>query len=202
MGGGAFIAETLLNLFLLIFLYFDRVAAETGCGEKRENPTEEVDALAQIQTETGTTAGDVSRGFICLNSENFVHLRSGGPNALQSCSISAGFLGETFYSNSASLNMLGQPDKMRGVTCDRQVQLCFSVLLGPGASSNPCSDAYRGTHAFSEVEVRNVANYLKSLSERGQIAGYMDIHAYSQLWMTPWGYTKQPSRDHNELVTN
>lgn len=28
----------------------------------------------------------------------------------------------------------------------------------------------------------------------------MDIHAYSQLWMTPWGYTKYPTRDHNELV--
>ena len=70
----------------------------------------------------------------------------------------------------------------------------------PGASSNPCDDAYRGSQAFSEVEIRNVANYLKSLSTRGQIAGYMDIHAYSQLWMTPWGYTKQPSRDHEELV--
>lgn len=70
----------------------------------------------------------------------------------------------------------------------------------PGASSNPCNDAYRGSHAFSEVEVRNVANYLKSLSNEGQIAGYMDIHAYSQLWMTPWGYTKQPSRDHEELM--
>ncbi|KAL9959386.1 hypothetical protein ACROYT_G032708 [Oculina patagonica] len=68
----------------------------------------------------------------------------------------------------------------------------------PGASANPCNDAYRGTHAFSEVEVRNVANYLKSLG--GQIAGYMDIHAYSQLWMTPWGYTQQPSRDHEELM--
>jgi len=70
----------------------------------------------------------------------------------------------------------------------------------PGASSNPCDDAYRGSQAFSEVEIRNVANYLKSLSTRGQIAGYMDIHAYSQLWMTPWGYTKQPSRDHEELM--
>lgn len=70
----------------------------------------------------------------------------------------------------------------------------------PGASGNPCNDAYRGTHAFSEVEVRNVANYLKDLSKRDQIAGYMDIHAYSQLWMTPWGYTQQPTRDYDELM--
>ena len=70
----------------------------------------------------------------------------------------------------------------------------------PGASSDPCNDAYRGTHAFSEVEVRNVARYLENLKRNDQIAGYMDIHAYSQLWMTPWGYTKQRTRDHEELV--
>ena len=75
-------------------------------------------------------------------------------------------------------------------------------MLVPGASSSPCNDAYRGTHAFSEVEVKNVADYLYFMSRSGKIAGYMDIHAYSQLWMTPWGYTKQPPRDHTELVTN
>lgn len=75
-----------------------------------------------------------------------------------------------------------------------------SLSLVPGASSNPCDDDYRGTQPFSEVEVRNVANYLKNLKRRGQIAGYMDIHSYSQLWMTPWGYTRQRPRDHGELV--
>lgn len=76
--------------------------------------------------------------------------------------------------------------------------LSISLSIVPGASSNPCNDAYRGTHAFSEVEVRNVANYLKRKS--GQIAGYMDVHAYSQLWMIPWGYTRTPTSDHEELV--
>lgn len=70
----------------------------------------------------------------------------------------------------------------------------------PGASSNPCSESFRGTHAFSEIEVRNVADYLKALNENGQIAGYMDIHAYSQLWMIPWGYTARKTKDHEELV--
>lgn len=70
----------------------------------------------------------------------------------------------------------------------------------PGASSNPCSESFRGTHAFSEIEVRNVADYLKALNENGQIAGYMDIHAYSQLWMTPWGYTARKTKDHDELM--
>ena len=74
------------------------------------------------------------------------------------------------------------------------------VYVDPGASSDPCQDSYRGTHAFSEREVKNVANYLEALSRNDQIAGYMDIHAYSQLWMTPWGYTRQPTRDNEELV--
>lgn len=70
----------------------------------------------------------------------------------------------------------------------------------PGASRNPCRDDYRGSRPFSEVEVRNVASFLSLLSRQRKIAGYMDIHAYSQLWMTPWGYTKYPTRDHNELM--
>ena len=28
----------------------------------------------------------------------------------------------------------------------------------------------------------------------------MDVHAYSQLWMIPWGYTRTPTNDHEELV--
>ncbi|KAK3740597.1 hypothetical protein QZH41_009713, partial [Actinostola sp. cb2023] len=68
----------------------------------------------------------------------------------------------------------------------------------PGASSDPCNDAYRGPHAFSEIETKNVADYLKRLG--GRLKGYMDIHAYSQLWMIPWGYTTMPTRDHDELM--
>ena len=29
----------------------------------------------------------------------------------------------------------------------------------------------------------------------------MDIHAYSQLWMTPWGYARKYPADYNELVS-
>lgn len=28
----------------------------------------------------------------------------------------------------------------------------------------------------------------------------MDIHAYSQLWMTPWGYKRAYPKDYTELV--
>ncbi|KAF9934282.1 hypothetical protein FBU30_002700 [Linnemannia zychae] len=59
----------------------------------------------------------------------------------------------------------------------------------PGASSNPCADDYRGPYAFSAPEALNIANYLKSLPN---VALYIDIHSYSQLIMTPWGYSATP----------
>lgn len=68
---------------------------------------------------------------------------------------------------------------------------------GPGTSSNQCSDTYHGSRPFSEVEVRNVARYL--YNNRRNLIGYMDIHAYSQLWMTPWGYKRAYPNDYQEL---
>lgn len=68
---------------------------------------------------------------------------------------------------------------------------------GAGTSSNPCRDTYYGSRPFSEIEVRNVARYL--YKNRGNLIGYMDIHAYSQLWMTPWGYKRAYPDDYSEL---
>jgi len=69
---------------------------------------------------------------------------------------------------------------------------------GVGSSSNPCSETYHGSRPFSEVEVRNVASYL--YRNRRNLIGYMDIHAYSQLWMTPWGYKRAYPKDYAEMV--
>lgn len=68
---------------------------------------------------------------------------------------------------------------------------------GAGTSSSPCSETYHGSRPFSEVEVRNVASYL--YRNRRNLIGYMDIHAYSQLWMTPWGYKRAYPKDYAEL---
>ncbi|KAK3822866.1 MAG: hypothetical protein J3Q66DRAFT_295314 [Benniella sp.] len=55
-----------------------------------------------------------------------------------------------------------------------------------GSSSNPCAEDYKGPRAFSTPEATNIANYLKSLPK---VVSYIDFHSYSQLWMTPYGYT-------------
>merc|ERR1712192_320136 len=55
-----------------------------------------------------------------------------------------------------------------------------------GSSSNPCADTYMGSEAFSEVENRNVRDFL--LANKDQIKFYNNLHSYSQLILLPWGF--------------
>jgi hypothetical protein len=57
---------------------------------------------------------------------------------------------------------------------------------GPGSSSDPCSDTYRGKAAYDNQEVKAIIDYVKKL---GNVKYYNNYHSYSQLWMGPWGYT-------------
>ncbi|KAL2094043.1 hypothetical protein ACEWY4_011355 [Coilia grayii] len=81
----------------------------------------------------------------------------------------------------------------RGVDPNRNWDAGFG---GPGASTNPCSDAYHGPHAHSEVEVKNIVNLIKS---HGNFKSFISIHAYSQLLMYPYGYTCNPIPHQAEL---
>jgi len=67
---------------------------------------------------------------------------------------------------------------------------------GAGTSRNPCSDIYHGPYGFSEIEVKQVANFLKTL----KLKAYFNVHAYSQLVLTPWSYTKTYPSDYNEIA--
>lgn len=58
---------------------------------------------------------------------------------------------------------------------------------GGGASGNPCSEAYRGPSAFSAPAVKAMSEYLALRNRDGKVRVYLDIHAYSQLWMYPFG---------------
>lgn len=68
---------------------------------------------------------------------------------------------------------------------------------GAGASWRPCDSTFRGSKAFSEVETRNVRRYLERLQE---LKGFIDFHAYSQMWFIPWGYTARDTADHEEQM--
>jgi len=70
---------------------------------------------------------------------------------------------------------------------------------GIGTSGNECSDIYHGKSAFSEIEVKQVANKLISLKGSVGVKSYWNIHAYSQLVLYPWGYTTQRAKDYYEI---
>jgi len=69
---------------------------------------------------------------------------------------------------------------------------------GPGSSTSPCSDTYAGPTAFSEVENRNIRDFITTIASRTNVA--ITIHCYSNYWLVPWGgYSYKPS-DYNELM--
>jgi len=57
-----------------------------------------------------------------------------------------------------------------------------------GASNNPCSETFAGWRPNSEPETVAVEQYvLNNVADGGLI--FLTTHSYSQLWMTPWGYS-------------
>jgi len=66
-----------------------------------------------------------------------------------------------------------------------------------GSSNDPCNEAYHGPSPFSEPEEKAIAEYIKA---QGNVKGYIDFHAYSQLWMIPWGYTNRNPPDYTLLM--
>jgi len=67
-----------------------------------------------------------------------------------------------------------------------------------GASSNPCSDTFCGYKPESEIEVKNVADFIRR--NKSIIKAYITIHSYSQLLLFPYSYTFDLAADHSELM--
>jgi len=65
---------------------------------------------------------------------------------------------------------------------------------GAGASTDPCSETYRGSAAFSAIEVARVADFLETI--KGKLYGFIDFHCYSQMWLAPWGWTSAYPTDY------
>ncbi len=77
----------------------------------------------------------------------------------------------------------------------------FDIGFGTVGSSNICSkDTYHGSSAFSEVESRAVRDAVRSIKARQKLASFISVHAYSQLWMLPYGYTKTRPADYKDLM--
>merc|ERR1711998_205632 len=61
-----------------------------------------------------------------------------------------------------------------------------------GTSTNPCSESYQGEAAADQPEVAAVQDFIR---EKDTFLGYINFHSYSQLWMSPWGYTSSKPKD-------
>ncbi|NXA47826.1 CBPA2 Carboxypeptidase, partial [Nothocercus julius] len=99
--------------------------------------------------------------------------------------------------NQGSLCIGVDPNRNWDAGFGDQFLLCsLSVLTGPGASSNPCSDSYHGPSANSEAEVKSVVDFIKN---HGNIVAFLTLHSYSQLLMYPYGYKCTKPADYTEL---
>ncbi|GIY20000.1 carboxypeptidase A2 [Caerostris darwini] len=83
----------------------------------------------------------------------------------------------------------------RGVDLNRN--FAFHWREG-GSSSSPCSETYAGFTAFSEPETKALSDYI--FSQKEKFIAYLAVHSYSQLWLTPWGWTTELPKDYNDMV--
>ncbi|XP_049275958.1 carboxypeptidase B isoform X2 [Rhipicephalus sanguineus] len=67
-----------------------------------------------------------------------------------------------------------------------------------GSSSKACSEVFAGNKAFSEPETKAIANFV--YARRREIMAFLTFHSYSQLWLTPWGYTALKPANYLELA--
>jgi len=75
------------------------------------------------------------------------------------------------------------------------IVLVFTVQV----NTDKCRDDYPGPKAFSEVETRNMRDYLLQMRPAPIVS--IALHSYSMLWMYPYAYTKAASPDNvQEMV--
>jgi len=66
-----------------------------------------------------------------------------------------------------------------------------------GVSSNPCSEVYLGTEAFSEPESKNLRDFLASIPN---LEVYLTFHSYGQYVLYPWGYARENAPNYQDLA--
>lgn len=70
---------------------------------------------------------------------------------------------------------------------------------GPGSSTEPCDETYRGASAFSEPEP---AAFRDFVLDHSNLTTLISLHTYSELILYPWGYSYDPIADQIDLQTH
>lgn len=84
-------------------------------------------------------------------------------------------------------NRRNNGDGSFGVDLNRNWSVGWGGNDGSSPSTN--SETYRGPSAFSEPESAMLRDFMVQLDTGTTVAGSIDIHSYSQLILSPWGYT-------------
>ncbi|XP_017480758.1 PREDICTED: carboxypeptidase B-like [Rhagoletis zephyria] len=67
-----------------------------------------------------------------------------------------------------------------------------------GSSNNPCSNTYHGPFPFSEPETKAIGEHV--LKHKDRVKLFVSLHSYSQLILTPWGWTKDLPKAYPDLM--
>ncbi|KAL2152219.1 hypothetical protein VTH82DRAFT_5403 [Thermothelomyces myriococcoides] len=65
----------------------------------------------------------------------------------------------------------------------------FKWDVSGGASTNPCAQDFRGSEPADAPETQALAAFLQKTQQSQGVKLYIDWHSYSQLFMTPYGYS-------------
>jgi carboxypeptidase T len=79
-----------------------------------------------------------------------------------------------------------------GVDLNRNYDLAFG-RDADGSSGGECADDYRGPHAFSEPETRQIKNLIEKTKEGASIKIAMNFHAWGNMYVHPWSFAKVPT---------
>jgi len=85
-----------------------------------------------------------------------------------------------------------------GVDPNRNYDFHWGSIGGKNTTASPCSNTFGGLEPFSEPETRAQAEFI--LQNGINWKAFLTLHSYGQLWMAPYGYTKTPPCNMNELM--
>ncbi|KAG0040223.1 Carboxypeptidase A4 [Podila clonocystis] len=85
--------------------------------------------------------------------------------------------------------ILGYPTKKKIKRLVDQFEFIIVPVLNADGyvytcSPNPCNEGYHGPEAFAALEAKMMADFI---TKKKNVVAYLDFHAYSQLWMSPFG---------------
>ncbi|XP_050695794.1 carboxypeptidase B-like [Eriocheir sinensis] len=86
--------------------------------------------------------------------------------------------------------------RCRGVDLNRNWDMKFGV----GASSNPCSETYKGVAAFSEPETVALSEEMTRVAAGNDLKLMVALHCYGQVLLYPWGWTSDPAPNKDEMI--